>query len=74
MEIKYSFDNYSIEFKSMMQNTNDYIYFKDRNHVFTGVSQSLVSLILNFLKIVKTLLARQITIYFLKSMRIFITV
>jgi PAS domain S-box-containing protein len=41
---KYSFDNYSIEFKSMMQNTNDYIYFKDRNHVFTGVSQSLVSL------------------------------
>ena len=41
---KYSFDNYSIEFKSMMQNTNDYIYFKDRNHVFTGASQSLVSL------------------------------
>ena len=31
-------------FKSMMENTNDYIYFKDRNHVFTGASQTLVSL------------------------------
>ena len=28
----------------MMENTNDYIYFKDRNHVFTGASQTLVSL------------------------------
>ena len=41
---KDSFDSYSVEFKSMMQNTNDYIYFKDRNHVFTGASQTLVSL------------------------------
>ncbi|OIQ96896.1 putative diguanylate cyclase YegE [mine drainage metagenome] len=31
-------------FKAMMDNTNDYIYFKDRNHVFTGASQTLVSL------------------------------
>ena len=30
--------------RAMMENTNDYIYFKDRNHVFTGASQSLVSL------------------------------
>ena len=36
--------DFTIEFKSMMQNTNDYIYFKDRNHVFTGASQTLVSL------------------------------
>ena len=36
--------DFSIEFKSMMENTNDYIYFKDRNHVFTGASQTLVSL------------------------------
>ena len=28
----------------MMQNTDDYIYFKDRNHVFTGASETLVSL------------------------------
>lgn len=27
----------------IMENTDDYIYFKDRNHVFTGASQSLVS-------------------------------
>jgi PAS domain S-box-containing protein len=31
-------------FKSMMENTNDYIYFKDRNHVFTGASQTLVAI------------------------------
>ncbi len=31
-------------FKAMMENTNDYIYFKDSNHVFTGASQTLVSL------------------------------
>ena len=31
-------------FKSMMENTDDYIYFKDRNHVFTGASQTLVSI------------------------------
>ena len=30
--------------KAMMENTDDYIYFKDRNHVFTGASQTLVSL------------------------------
>ena len=33
-----------VEFVSMMENTNDYIYFKDRNHVFTGASQTLVNL------------------------------
>lgn len=31
-------------FKAMMENTNDYIYFKDRNHVFTGASQTLVNI------------------------------
>ncbi len=31
-------------FRAIMDNTNDYIYFKDRNHVFTGASQTLVSL------------------------------
>lgn len=31
-------------FKAMMENTDDYIYFKDRNHVFTGASQTLVSI------------------------------
>jgi len=31
-------------FKAMMENTDDYIYFKDRNHVFTGASQTLVEL------------------------------
>jgi len=30
--------------RAMLETTNDYIYFKDRNHVFTGASQSLVSL------------------------------
>jgi diguanylate cyclase (GGDEF)-like protein/PAS domain S-box-containing protein len=30
-------------FNAMMDNTNDYIYFKDSNHVFTGASQTLVS-------------------------------
>lgn len=29
-------------FKAMMDNTDDYIYFKDRNHVFNGASQALV--------------------------------
>lgn len=33
-----------INFTAIMENTDDYIYFKDRNHVFTGASQSLVSL------------------------------
>ncbi|MER2540856.1 MAG: PAS domain-containing protein [Azonexus sp.] len=31
-------------FQAIMENTDDYIYFKDRNHVFTGASQTLVSL------------------------------
>ncbi len=31
-----------VNFNAMMDNTNDYIYFKDRNHVFTGASQTLV--------------------------------
>jgi len=29
---------------AMMANTNDYIYFKDKNHVFTAASQTLVAL------------------------------
>ncbi|MBV5336703.1 MAG: PAS domain S-box protein, partial [Deltaproteobacteria bacterium] len=31
-------------FRAIMENTNDFIYFKDRNHVFTGASQTLVTL------------------------------
>lgn len=31
-------------FRAMMENTDDFICFKDRNHVFTGASQTLVSL------------------------------
>ena len=31
-------------FYAMMETTDDYIYFKDRNHIFTGASQTLVSL------------------------------
>ena len=30
-------------FRSIMENTNDFIFFKDRNHVFTSASQTLVS-------------------------------
>ena len=30
--------------KAMMDNTDDFIFFKDRNHVFTGASQTLVAL------------------------------
>ncbi|MEW5770981.1 MAG: response regulator [Pseudomonadota bacterium] len=30
--------------RAMLESTDDYIYFKDRNHVFTGASQSLVSI------------------------------
>jgi PAS domain S-box-containing protein len=33
-----------VNFRAMMENTDDYIYFKDHNHVFTGASQTLVSL------------------------------
>lgn len=29
-------------FMAMMESADDYIYFKDRNHVFTGASQALV--------------------------------
>jgi diguanylate cyclase (GGDEF)-like protein/PAS domain S-box-containing protein len=31
-------------FQAMMESTDDYIYFKDRNHVLTGASQTLVSI------------------------------
>ncbi len=31
-------------FIAMMETSDDYIYFKDRNHVFTGASQTLVKL------------------------------
>jgi len=31
-------------FTTMMKNSDDYIYFKDRIHVFTGASQTLVNL------------------------------
>jgi len=31
-------------FKTMMDNTDDYIYFKDRNHVFTSASKTIVLL------------------------------
>lgn len=33
----------AVNFVAMMENTDDFIYFKDRNHVFTGASQTLVS-------------------------------
>jgi len=33
-----------VSFKAVMENTDDYIYFKDRNHVFTGASETLVSI------------------------------
>lgn len=33
-----------VNFKAMMENTDDYIYFKDRNHVFNGASQTLVAI------------------------------
>ncbi len=32
------------QLRAMMENTQDYIFFKDRNHVFTGASQTLVAL------------------------------
>jgi len=31
-------------FIAMMENTDDYIFFKNRNHVFTGASQTLVTI------------------------------
>lgn len=33
-----------VNFKAMLENTNDYIYFKDRNYVFTGASETMVAL------------------------------
>jgi hypothetical protein len=30
----------TVNFQAMMENTDDYFYFKDRNHVFTGASQT----------------------------------
>lgn len=33
-----------VPLRAMMENTDDFIYFKDRNHVFTGASQTLVSI------------------------------
>ncbi len=37
-------DAMTANFRAMMENTNDFIYFKDRNHIFTGASQTLVAL------------------------------
>jgi diguanylate cyclase (GGDEF)-like protein/PAS domain S-box-containing protein len=34
----------TLAFKLMMETTDDFIYFKDRNHVFTGASASLAAL------------------------------
>jgi len=31
-------------FKAMMDNTDDYIYFKDHRHIFTGASETLVAI------------------------------
>ena len=36
-------EHYFASFRAMMENTDDFIYFKDRNHVITGASQTLVS-------------------------------
>jgi len=33
-----------VNFRAMMENTDDFIYFKDRNHVFTGASQTLANI------------------------------
>ncbi len=41
---KINVDRTTANFKALMENTDDYIYFKDRNHVFTGASQTLVTL------------------------------
>jgi diguanylate cyclase (GGDEF)-like protein/PAS domain S-box-containing protein len=32
------------DFVAMMESTDDFIYFKDRNHILTGASQTLVSI------------------------------
>jgi hypothetical protein len=36
----------TLNFRAMMENSDDYIYFKDRNHVFTGASQTLVACVI----------------------------
>lgn len=36
--------NMMSNFRAIMENTDDYIFFKDRNHVLTGASQTLVAL------------------------------
>lgn len=33
-----------VNFEAMMNNSDDYIYFKDSNHVFTGASETLVAI------------------------------
>ena len=35
-----------INFRAMMDNSDDFIYFKDRHHVFTGASQTLAGITL----------------------------
>lgn len=40
----YSEQPITASFRAMMENTDDYIYSKDRNHVFTGASQTLVAI------------------------------
>jgi PAS domain S-box-containing protein len=37
-------DAITANFRAMMENTTDFIYFKDRNHIFTGASETLVAL------------------------------
>ena len=44
LERTISADHAMVNFRAMMENSDDYIYFKDRNHVFTGASQTLVAL------------------------------
>jgi len=34
----------ALNFRAVMESTDDYIYFKDRNHVFIGASRTLVEL------------------------------
>jgi PAS domain S-box-containing protein len=36
--------NLMANFSAIMANTDDFIFFKDRNHVFTGASQTLVAI------------------------------
>ena len=34
----------TVNFRAMMENTSDFIYFKDRNHVFTDASETLAAI------------------------------